>query len=260
MYEAFVVGFVLALAKWLDWWMNTQLSRPIFIVALLGLLLGQPTEGIMMGAAIELVYLGTISLGGVMPQDFTAGAVFGGAFALVYGQDASVAITLSIPIGMLGSVYYTFFKGGVTFVAEKFETYTKEHNLRTFKRLWKIQYAVFLLSYFVIGFVAFLLGADAIDSLVNMIPEVIINGLEVAAGMLPALGMALLLKTIWDKSTAAFFFIGFALVTFFGGDLISVAFVAVAVAVFIALNDIKSQSQAAVATTNTDEVEDFFND
>ncbi len=66
--SALIVGLVLMGAKFLDWWASTQLARPIFCVAILGALLGHPTEGIILAAQLELVFIGNVSLGGVMPS------------------------------------------------------------------------------------------------------------------------------------------------------------------------------------------------
>ena len=96
--NAIIVGFVLALAKFLDWFCQTQLSRPIFIVALLGALLGHPQEGIVLAAQLELVFIGNVSLGGVMPSDITMGSIFGAAFALLLGRSSNcsyISITIS---------------------------------------------------------------------------------------------------------------------------------------------------------------------
>ena len=69
--NAVIVGLVLMFTKFFDWWAQTALSRPVFCVAILGALLGHPTEGIILGAQLELVFLGNVSLGGIMPSDFT---------------------------------------------------------------------------------------------------------------------------------------------------------------------------------------------
>ena len=124
---------------------------------------------------------------------------------------------------------------------------------------------MFLLSYFLIGFVGFLLGADAINSFVEMIPAWVSASLSVAAGMLPALGMALLMTTLWDSKIAPYFFIGFALMAFFGADLISVAFVGGSIAVLIAVNELnnnkKPVAETVYTTSEADSIEeDFFND
>ena len=63
---ALIVGLTLMGAKFFDWWASTQLARPIFCVAILGALLGHPTEGIILAAQLELVFIGNVSLGGVM--------------------------------------------------------------------------------------------------------------------------------------------------------------------------------------------------
>ena len=48
--NAIIVGFVVMFAKFFEWWGTTNASRPIVCVALLGILLGKPTEGIIMAA------------------------------------------------------------------------------------------------------------------------------------------------------------------------------------------------------------------
>lgn len=48
--NALIVGIVLAATKFFDWYGNTMFQRPIFCVAILGALLGHPTEGIILAA------------------------------------------------------------------------------------------------------------------------------------------------------------------------------------------------------------------
>lgn len=264
MYAAFAVGLTIALGKFLDWWFFTMLSRPVFLISILGALLGNPVEGIILGASMELIFLGTTSIGGVVPQDIIIGSVFASALALVYGQETSVAVALSVPLSLLGSIFWNFFKSLITLLAERFEKLIADKNIKGFKRLWIFQYISFLVCYFLLGFIGFLLGADAINSLIQYIPKWITSSLTVAAGMLPALGMALLMTTLWDKTLAPYFFIGFSLITFFGGNLISVAFIGCALAAIIAFNDLSSNKQEKAKVVSGIEVnmdeEDFFND
>ena len=105
--NALIVGIVLAATKFFDWYGNTMFQRPIFCVAILGALLGHPTEGIILAAELELVFLGNVSLGGVMPSDFTLGSIFGAAFALLLGKDLATAVTLALPLAALGTLLYS---------------------------------------------------------------------------------------------------------------------------------------------------------
>lgn len=286
--SALIVGLVLMGAKFLDWWASTQLSRPIFCVAILGLLLGHPVEGIMLGAQLELVFIGNVSLGGVMPTDITMGSIFGAAFALLLGQDIEVAMTLAIPLSALGSLLYSLMKIVVTSLVPKFEQLLADHNWAGYNRLWIIQFCCFELCYFLLGFIATLAGQPVVAAFVEAIPDWLNASLKVAAATLPALGLAMLLKSLYTKESFPYFFLGFALIAFFGYSqvsgvtiddgvatvassttpilsLVEVAVIGGVIAAVVIFNELRriddkaAQKQLASAVSE-DEEEDFFND
>lgn len=284
---ALIVGLVLMGAKFLDWWASTQLSRPIFCVAILGALLGHPTEGIILGAQLELVFIGNVSLGGVMPSDITMGSIFGGAFAMLLGQDIEVAMTLAIPLSALGTLLYSCMKIVVTSLVPRFEKLLADHNYAGYNRLWIAQFCCFELCYFVLGFVCTLAGQPVVEAFVNAIPEWLNAALKVAAAALPALGLALLLKSLYTKESFPWYFLGFGLVAFFGYNnvtgatladgavaltssntallsLVEIAVIAgviAAVTIFGELRRIDDKAAAKqVSASSSDETEDFFND
>lgn len=284
---ALIVGLVLMGAKFLDWWASTQLSRPIFCVAILGALLGHPTEGIILGAQLELVFIGNVSLGGVMPSDITMGSIFGGAFAMLLGQDIEVAMTLAIPLSALGTLLYSCMKIVVTSLVPRFEKLLADHNYAGYNRLWIMQFCCFELCYFVLGFVCTLAGQPVVEAFVNAIPAWLNAALKVAAAALPALGLALLLKSLYTKESFPWYFLGFGLVAFFGYNnvtgatladgavaltssntallsLVEIAVIAgviAAVTIFGELRRIDDKAAAKqVGASSSDETEDFFND
>ncbi len=262
--QAILVGLAVAVEKAGDWWGSLGFNRPMIAGAVTGLLLGDLRQGIIIGAALELVYLGSISLGGVMPQDYGLGSVFGAAFGIILGQSTSVAIALSLPISMLGTLVYQLFKIWATGLVSRFEKHLINHNIKAFNRLWNIQTIVYLFMWFCVGFIGIAAGTNAIKALLNVIPDVVMNSLTVAAGMLPAVGIALLMITLWNKELAPWFFLGFAIVSFFKGTMIEVAFIGIAIAVLVAISQIGKnkqtvQPQQSAASTN-DVEEDFFNE
>ncbi|HIY58365.1 MAG TPA: PTS sugar transporter subunit IIC [Candidatus Tetragenococcus pullicola] len=283
--NALIVGFVVAFAKFIDWWGSTQLSRPIFIVALLGILLGHPKEGIILGAQLELIFLGNVSLGGVMPSDITLGSIFGAAFAMILGSNLESAIALAVPISMLGTLLYSVIKMVVTSLVPRFEKYIQDHDYKGFNRLWHLQFWGFELAYFLLGFIVIVAGTDAVSALINAIPDWVQSSMTVASTMLPAMGLALLLKMLWEKSLAPYYFLGFALGAFFFYDkvtgisdgaatteptsmlsLVQIAFIGVIIAALVVMNELKKgkkqveTSTESTATEDYDESEDFFND
>ena len=284
--NALIVGIVLAATKFFDWYGNTMFQRPIFCVAILGALLGHPTEGIILAAELELVFLGNVSLGGVMPSDFTLGSIFGAAFALLLGNDLATAVTLALPLAALGTLLYSSMKIVVTSLVPKFEDLIEKRNIKGFKRLWLLQFIGFHLAYFVLGFVCIYVGTDAVSAFVNAIPDWVQKSMTVASTMLPALGMALLLKSLWNKEICPYYFLGFGLGAFFfynnvtGASLadgavkltsastkilslVQISFIGGCVAAIIIFNElrkIKDDEKRQVMTTTLDESEDFFND
>lgn len=285
--SALIVGLVLMGAKFLDWWASTQLARPIFCVAILGALLGHPTEGIILAAQLELVFIGNVSLGGVMPSGITMGSIFGAAFALLLGKDIEVAMTLAIPLSALGTLIYSCMKIVVTSLVPKFEQLLADHNYAGYNRLWIIQFCCFELCYFFLGFVCTLAGQPVVEAFVNAIPAWLNASLKVAAAALPALGLALLLKQLYTKESFPYYFLGFGLVAFFGYNnvtgatldngaitlasantpLLSLVEIAViggviaAVTIFNELRRIDDKAAAKQATAApVSEEEDFFND
>lgn len=259
--NAVLVGLALTIQKWGDWYASLGFNRPMIAGTITGICLGDLKTGIMVGASLELVYLGSVSLGGVMPQDFGLGSVFGTAFSILINAKPSVAIALSLPISMLGTLIYQLFKIWATALVPRFAQHLKEHNIKAFNRLWQWQRAIYLLMWFLVGFAGIAAGTNAIKALVNAIPTPIMNSLTVAAGMLPAVGIALLMITLWDKKLAPWFFLGFAIVSFFKGTMIEVAFIATCIAVLVAVSELSNKHSAKVSDTKPKSVEeDFFND
>lgn len=264
--QAFAVGMACVLVKFGAWWGAMGWDRPMIASTITGILLGHPIEGITVGAALELVYMGTQSMGGVLPQDYGIGGIFGCAFAILVSAKPSVAVAISIPFSMLGTLVYDLFKFWATSLVMRFQKHLENHQIGAFKRLWRWQAGVYLLMWFLLGFISILLGTTAIKALVNNIPAVIMHSLTVAAGMLPAMGMALLMIALWDKKLAPYFFIGFGLVAFFKGTLIEIAFIGTAVAVLAIIGQLHQHKStqavpnAGVTPDEESEEEDFFND
>ena len=72
-------------------------------------------------------------------------------------------------------------------------------------------------------FLAIYLGTDIITNIMNALPEAVTGGLTVAGGMLAAVGFAMLLRMIWTKKLAVYFFVGFFLTTYLGIPTLGIA-------------------------------------
>lgn len=85
---------------------------------------------------------------------------------------------------------------------------------------------------FFVVFLCIFFGADKASSFISILPEWSIHGLSVAGGMMPAVGFAMLLKTMWETSYVPFFIFGFVMAAYLGLDTLAVAGLAVAIALY----------------------------
>lgn len=190
---------------------TTLLSRPLVLGPLVGLVLGDLEQGIVIGATLELIFMGNIKVGAAIPPDVVTGGVLGTAFAIISGKGTAVALGLAIPISILAEmVLSSLFIFRATF-NKRFNQYAEAGDY--LKLEWLHIFSGFMKPVLMatIVFLALQLGADTMKTFLDKIPDWVNTGLEVAGNMLPALGFALLMNVMFNKRVAPYFFLGFIL-------------------------------------------------
>lgn len=100
--------------------LQAMLSRPVVLGPLCGLLLGDGTSGLLLGALLELLFLGAVSLGASMAlhETLATAAIAGGAALAsqrLGGQAvaaSALAVALGLPLAVLGRVAEAAFDKG----------------------------------------------------------------------------------------------------------------------------------------------------
>lgn len=217
----------------------TMLGRPIVIGPLLGLLLGDIQTGLLVGASLETIFMGVVNIGGASSAEPGLATALATAFAINMHAGVEVAIPIAVPLGIIGlQVKTLLYVGVVGPFAVKFDRMAQAGDAKGIARLhfglWGLQWFIYAL----IPFFAILFGSKATQSILEKIPEVITHGLSLAGNLLPAVGMAMLLKILWDNKVAVYFFLGFILIAYFKAPLIAVAVIAVIIAIVSASRDL----------------------
>src|ERR1700749_4358547 len=83
---------------------TTLLSRPLVLGPLVGLVLGDVTQGTIIGGTLELIFMGNIKVGAAIPPDVVTGGVLGTAFAIISHKGVGIALALAIPISILAEM------------------------------------------------------------------------------------------------------------------------------------------------------------
>lgn len=216
-------------------WMNGHfgLSRPLITGMLTGLVLGDMTQGIIIGATLQLIFMGINGVGAAVPPDQTIGTLIATAFAILTGQGAEIALTLAIPVAVAAQALDIF---GRTFTTVFIHMADKFAQNGEYRKLEMAHYAGLLVHFVrvsIIVFPAIYFGVDAVQEFIGMIPESVLRGLEVSGGMLPAVGFGMLLTMLNIPYLFPFYFIGFSLATFGGFSTIGVTILAVSIALIL---------------------------
>ena len=203
-----------------SWWFSHIVTRtwlyPIWSGFLVGIAMGKPMEGMMIAAAINLPYIGFITAGGSMPGNAMFAGSVGTAFGLVSGLPVEQVITIST---LLGSVAVMAWNAYMTINSVWVHMAEKAAAKGNLKMVRFFNYVPsFFVSFILNGLPALLIvwkGAVVGEWLAGM-PAWIMDGFALVGGILPALGVGMLLNFMGQKKILPFFFLGFFLAQFLG--------------------------------------------
>lgn len=257
MYEAIAVGLIMALAWMVEKMAGTSMvMRPLVVSPLVGAALGDVTTGLLIGATLELVFMGAMQIGAAVPPDVLVGAGLGTAFAIMSGKGAETALALALPISILAQsikvalfIVRSWMMGSAMKLAG--EANIRGPHLLNFGGLM-----LQCLMYFLVGFLAVSVGSTAVSAFVDSIPQVIMDGLTLAGGMIPAVGFALLLQPMMNGKNFIYFLIGFVLFAYLKLPVMAITIIGVGVAFIVAY---ENGSEGAAAAT-VDEGDDLFDE
>ena len=75
------------------------INRPIVVAPIAGLVLGDLHTGIIMGAALESIFMGISAIGGSIPADATTSSIIAVAYTVLTGASIEEGLAIAMPIG-----------------------------------------------------------------------------------------------------------------------------------------------------------------
>jgi len=257
---------------------NYTLGRPLVGGLVVGLILGDVSTGIIVGAAIQVVYIALVTPGGTVSADVRAVTYIGIPLSIlaIQGQGldpmsaeaASLAAALGAAVGTLGTVLY-YGTATINLVWQGIGWKAMETgDWKTIKRQIPLVDFVYpwvghILFSFIPTFVICMAGSQMVQVMKDYLPMdgVAMKTLFTVGSLLPAVGIAILCKQVVTKPldwlTFAF---GFTLAAVLHCNLIASAIIAC----FFALINYEIQQAkfgrpaiAASATGDDEEEEDI---
>ena len=104
--EALLIGMIVGLANWLCNGIitRTQFDSPLIVCPLVGIVMGDFQQGVILGAALQLLFIGAFSVGNAIPPNQSVASALAAAFAIKMGMGAEVALGLAMPIGIIAAM------------------------------------------------------------------------------------------------------------------------------------------------------------
>lgn len=189
-------------------------QRPLVCGLLTGIILGDPITGAVVGATINLVYLGFISAGGSMPADMTLAGCLGVAYAITGNLDADTALAIAVPLGLLGTIiWYLRMTFGSVFVhmGDKWISQGKFNRLYLSNVILPQIFSGLICA--IPCTLAAYFGANYIQKFIDLCAGKPLQIFSIIGGLMPALGIAITLMYIFKGEARIFLFLGFMAAT-----------------------------------------------
>ena len=202
-----------------------------------GLIMGDVSTGFYLGGTYELMNIGLNPLGGSTVPNYNMGVVVGVAFGAVTNMETGMAVgivvaTLASTLDVLGKMSGSFFlhKAQELLEANKIDTAIKWIHVGLWPKI--------LLTAPIPLLILFIAGAPIVEAVNSFIPTWLLNGFKNAGNMLPAIGFAILLRSMNIKGNFQYVIIGFVLFAYFKIGALGAALIGIALAM-IAYNNSK---------------------
>lgn len=128
-FQAFLIALIIFVGK-ADYFVGTaMLGRPLVLGMLVGIALGDVSQGVIIGFQLELVFMGMQAIGASIPPDMIVGSVLGTAFAIGTGNGIDTAVTIAMPAAILSAFVVNLFYGVITpLMARTADKFAAEDN------------------------------------------------------------------------------------------------------------------------------------
>lgn len=214
LWQALLIGLFAYLGRnQVPWLFGTTggfyaMGRPLVAGAVIGLIMGDVSTGVLCGVAVQALFIGQIVPGGALPSDLNFAAYLGIPLAMAAGGGSDVAVALAMPLGTLGVALHNFTMTFNSVFAHRADRYAAEGDADKIPLMNFMGTVVHFIER--VGLVTLIcyFGSQFAGDLIDKIPAVIMNFLAVGGKMLPALGFALLLKQIVNEKWMIVLFMG----------------------------------------------------
>ncbi|MGX7348212.1 PTS mannose/fructose/sorbose/N-acetylgalactosamine transporter subunit IIC [Aerococcus vaginalis] len=193
----------------------SALNSPVFAGMFTGLVMGDMTTGLQIGASMQLMVLGVGTFGGASKIDANTGAIIATVFSIALGMSPEQAVgsigvavaTILVQLDILARMANTFFQHRIDAAIENHDYKGIERNFLMGALPWALSRAV------PVG-LALSFGAPLVSKIVEYLNGPLAwlgEGLGLAGAVLPGVGFAILLRYLPVAKHFPYLILGFTI-------------------------------------------------
>ncbi|WP_367342138.1 PTS mannose/fructose/sorbose/N-acetylgalactosamine transporter subunit IIC [Limosilactobacillus sp.] len=207
--------------------------QPVTAGFITGLVLGDIPTGLYIGGTLQLMSLGISNFGGASIPDYQTASIVATFITITTGQKAATGIAIGIPVALL-MVEFDVLRNTIgIWMVDHSEAEAKKGNYKTISRMQMFGVFLTCLTTGLPVALSVIFGPTLVKGILSVTPKWLTGGLTVAGGLLPAVGIALLLRYLPAKEYFSYLILGFVMAVYLKVSLLGVALVGFAIALIV---------------------------
>ncbi len=210
-----------------------QIHRPILACPIIGWILNDLKTGIILGGTLEIIALGWMNIGAAVSPDTALASIISTILVVLSKQSIGSGIAIALPLSATGQILTILIRSftiGLQHLADK--TIKKNQNLFFISC---IHICGLLLQSMRIAIPTLIIilsmGTEIIQKILNSVPEVVTNGLNIAGGIIVVVGYAMVINMMETKSLMPFFYLGFTIAAFTKFNLVGLGIIGIVLSI-----------------------------
>ncbi|MGP1931823.1 MAG: PTS mannose/fructose/sorbose transporter subunit IIC [Arsenophonus sp. ET-DL12-MAG3] len=239
-----------------------QFHRPLISCSVIGLILGDIKIGIIIGGTLEMIAIGWMNIGAAIAPDTALASIISTILVIAGKQDIGTGIALAIPLAAAGQVLTVIVRTITVALQHISDQASLSGNLRI---LNIIHISALLLQAMRIAIpsliISISIGTSEVQYLLNLIPEVITKGLNIAGGMIVVVGYAMIINMMYAGYLMPFFYLGFVTAAFMNFNLVALGIIGIIIAIlYIQLSPKYTNTKVTIPASKNNDNNDLDNE
>lgn len=210
-------------------WFGTP--KALIAGSVAGVIMGDVTTGLVISGTLQMMWLANAGVGAYIPPNEATGSIVGVAVAIMANGGLATGLAVAVPTAMLCQQIVMLTNTLNIVWIHKADQAVSSGDFDKVARYNYYGLPFSFLAGAVPVFVAAFFGGPAVKNILEKIPAEIFGGLTVAAGIIPVVGLGMLLMMMMGKNMWIFLLLGFVLAAYLKLGTVAISMLGIVFAV-----------------------------